>query len=68
MGITTHKRGIAVYYKLNHYEKLINDGLTVDELKEVRKRIYRIKDECLSDWCQKRRLLQCIKELLEESK
>lgn len=52
---------------LKEYDKQIEDGLDVPELKKIRNRIYRFKDHLITneEYVLKHTLLQCIKELIE---
>lgn len=55
--------------KFYKFHKQIEEGLSVKELIELRKKIYNVKVEIYSeDWYEKHMLLQCIKEMLDEDK
>lgn len=55
--------------KLQEYSNQIEKGLDYNELIELRKKVYNVKTEMYSDeWYEKRMLLDCIKEFLDESK
>lgn len=53
---------------LNEYDKKIEQGIDVEELKRVRRKIYRFKDYEITneEFILKHTLLNCIKELIND--
>lgn len=62
------KRGASVKEKLDFYNKLIEDGLDVNQLKVIRQRLYKV-DTYFQDSeviIKKITMLQCLKEIISE--
>ncbi len=68
LKIPSPKRGASVKEKLDFYNKLIEDGLDIDQLKVVRQRLYKV-DTYFQDSeviMQKITILQCLNEMISE--
>lgn len=68
VNIPSPHRGATNCEKLDFYNHLIEEGLDVEELKIVRKRIYKINTYFDTPATIKKGIiLECIKEILSES-
>nr|DAP07839.1 MAG TPA: RNA polymerase sigma factor [Caudoviricetes sp.] len=55
--------------KLKMYDEQIAQGCSVEELKKIRQKIYKVDTYFDNEaYCEKELLLQCIKEIIEDSK
>ena len=55
---------------MDEIDAMIEEGLDVEGLKKVRRRLYRLDDEALSveEFCRKGWMLLCIREILEDER
>lgn len=67
MILPTPKRNAPCLDKLEYYDALVENGLSIDDLKEVRKRIISINTYTDTEWLKKNLLIQCINHIIEES-
>lgn len=68
MVLPTPKRSSSSLEKLHHYDMLVENGLSIDDLKDARRRIISIKTYTDTEWFKKNLLLQCINQIIEEEK
>lgn len=67
MVIPTPKRSSSSLEKLHHYEVLVANGLNIEDLKDVRRRIISINTYTDTVWFKKNFLINCINQIIEES-